>query len=208
MAAWKILIHYDRNTELLDVPDLNIVNVDGLLKQFQRQLYEESEDFLIDFGDCLCEGPYAREPLDDYRFREIVNMLEQLMPLNALDPSFLIERRPIELWLCNCNKTNFVRHSHLLIFCNILIDSNNGFLDKEFLNNNTLPVQEQPLLDNNALADLNMHHSNMNSQLTYSRFTSPEQPPTEMELIQNIPSQNGDYGEVVFDFLFIIRKAD
>jgi hypothetical protein len=116
MLGGKVIIHFNDAHELFNDVDFNNTTVEDLLNCARRRFYEEFEDLFAGFSDCLCEGPYVLQPLDDLRLREIVEMVQQLMPPGNVNEELEMEQGPIHLWLCNCNKIIFVRLNHLLIF--------------------------------------------------------------------------------------------
>jgi len=137
MSARSMVIHFGNAHELFDIDDANIPPVSDLLKRIQHRIYGD-EELTVGSCDHLCDGPYAFEPLDDVRLRQIIEMVQQLDGADSIIEESERGKRRVELWLCNCNKTIFVRPNHLLIFYNFLLDTNNLFL---FGNSSTMDEQ-------------------------------------------------------------------
>ena len=107
MAGPTLIIHCDVASELFDDVDFNTTTVHSLLQRVHQRLYEEFKDILADPSDCLCDGPYASNPIDDLRLRGIAEMLRPRMPPSSTNRRSEPVRKPMQLWLCNCNKITF-----------------------------------------------------------------------------------------------------
>jgi len=147
MSGGEVVIHFNGANELFDIDDFNVTTVDDLLKLMQCRIYGNDEKLIPVSRDYLCDGPYAPEPLSDVRLREIIQMIQQPMTQDSINETSEKGQRPVELWLCNRNKTIFICPNHLLRFCNFLLDTNNGFLfgnssttSKQHNSKDTIPV--------------------------------------------------------------------
>jgi hypothetical protein len=147
MSGGEVVIHFNGANELFDIDDFNVTTVDDLLKLMQYRIYGNNEKLILVSRDYLSEGPYLSEPLNDVRLREIIEMIQQRTTQDSINEKSEKGQRPVELWLCNCNKTIFICPNHLLIFCNFLLDTNNGFLfgnssttSKQHNSRDTIPV--------------------------------------------------------------------
>ncbi|UJR23592.1 hypothetical protein I4U23_026581 [Adineta vaga] len=140
MAERTIIIHYNEEIELVNVPYLSVYSVSDLFDYVWQRIFERYPDLRTDLSDCLCDGPYASQPISDQRLYEINQMLQQTLDPYNLNDNCGIQPVPLHLWLCN--------------------RTNNGFLT-----DGTLITNEQRMMANTEAVCIEDHFQSRNNEL-------------------------------------------